>query len=1218
MFPHRSALRFPLRLLGFGLFGLVAFWACDGGNLFGPGTGIGPRIIELNAPPTIDSGEEVPVGVHAVGSIRVDSIVVGATVGDFHATEVVSLESGELDVRVEPRFAVPSVITDTLLTLTAQAVDAQGNASERADRVVRAIDLTPPAVAVTLQQEEVSLGKDVGIEVGGQDNIGLAQLGFRILGPEGDTVAFEVEKVDGRTASRTFVYTVPENLSLGEFKVEGVATDLEGNVGSAPADAPLRVVFIDDEPPEVEILAPTQGSEFHAHETVPTEVRVRDNGAVARVTIEGVALRGDPDLGTEEKVTKFDPWTIDLMDPSADTTLTRILEPTNDFSPEEVTLIVTAEDTEGNVGSDTLTFQLLPERAAWVDFHEPLSGSGIPVGDSVFVRAGIEAPSGIARVTFDGVAHRGDPDLGTDEEVLRFHETTVELGGAVNDTTLLRYLQPTADESTETVFIRAAVEDGVGNVTRDSVDVLVGGPSVRITAPEEGDVYTDGQTVEVTVEASDNLGISRLDLFIGGVVEDTRTRSFSGNPPSVTETWAIELPEDEGGALTLQARARNSEEIESHTPILTVNVMTGEDDTIAPELMVIPTAQGADSDPNRVERTDVVEVEVKGQDNPGGVGVRIIGFTLRALPQDRAFAPDPTMIVRADTIADPEKGEPGLQSAMFEVAVEDLYEAFGFDPAFSPDTLLLDFVGFMVDGAENCGASVSATTFQRLDCDESEPEIVTEEDLWLSRTIGVVSGETVRLPAGGSIADAVVHEGTGALILSNFGLNRLELFDLEERTFLEHAAVGSQPWGMTFDSGDPDVLYVANSGGTNFSRVERSGASWTEDGRIATPNALLWDVEESSTESGIEYQTTFHSFSDRPQFVAHDVNGLFVFSTRPTGTAPDGTIRIGDDGLGLDMAVRLVTEHGMVVSTDDAFAIGGVDRMVDTTRTVTVDGEEVQERAILARTHQPGDRDDVRESSRESGFGATADVVEELRDIVLDPTPTLFQPRHRTGTWDVSSVGLSDTTFIAASTDGSSIVVGEGATESTGRIFLWDAGQEEFADHVSVTDLTGNASERVLGVAINQDGELGVGRGLFAAYFFDPDLRLEGEVLIEPGGAGVALHPLHSGGPLTAPDAVSLAFVPVGGGVVEIHGTRHFELHGRAFVRDTMLGPVRATLPFTSDNDGLTCVETGGAVDPFDSGTDDACVIVKLSGPSAGGGVVVVDIKAADVRRGPS
>src|SRR5690606_15325391 len=163
------------------------------------------------------------------------------------------------------------------------------------------------------------------------------------------------------------------------------------------------------------------------------------------------------------------------------------------------------------------------------------------------------------------------------------------------------------------------------------------------------------------------------------------------------------------------------------------------------------------------------------------------------------------------------------------------------------------------------------------------------------------------------------------------------------------------------------------------------------------------------------------------------------------------------------------------------------------------------------------------------------------------------------------------------------------------------------------------------------------------AYFFTTDLRLQGMAALPPGGAGAVLHPLHANAQSLTnyvngeyrPDT-HLAFVGTGERTIDIVDTFNFGRSGRLFIRDVIQGPLRAVLPFPEDNAGFRCVTTpvtdqrgafiGNAVQIFENGdftqpippdgaSEDACIVVKLFGVTDTGGVVVVDVRKADVLR---
>ena len=115
-----------------------------------------------------------------------------------------------------------------------------------------------------------------------------------------------------------------------------------------------------------------------------------------------------------------------------------------------------------------------------------------------------------------------------------------------------------------------------------------------------------------------------------------------------------------------------------------------------------------------------------------------------------------------------------------------------------------------------------------------------------------------------------------------------------------------------------------------------------------------------------------------------------------------------------------------------------------------------------------------------------------------------------------------------------------------------------------------------------------------------------------------------------------LAFVASGDRTVDIIDTQRFTRVGRLYIRDVVTGPLRAVLPFPADNAGNTCATmpitdragrfVGDAIQIYEGGsfntpiapdgiTDDRCIVMKLFATTSGGGVVVIDVRKADVFR---
>src|SRR6185503_1382918 len=162
----------------------------------------------------------------------------------------------------------------------------------------------------------------------------------------------------------------------------------------------------------------------------------------------------------------------------------------------------------------------------------------------------------------------------------------------------------------------------------------------------------------------------------------------------------------------------------------------------------------------------------------------------------------------------------------------------------------------------------------------------------------VVFGRTFALPRNGIVGDIAVDEGLGNVFLSNMSFNRLEVWQVGSGTFYQPGvAVGSAPWGLA-RAISPDSLIVANSGGTNVSKVfigSTNPAAIHEDlsNRVRTRTAPLFEVQEVLDANTNKVAISVSNpllFSNRPQYIGQIANRNIFFSTRPTTEAPRGIV----------------------------------------------------------------------------------------------------------------------------------------------------------------------------------------------------------------------------------------------------------------------------------------------------------------------------------------
>jgi hypothetical protein len=312
--------------------------------------------------------------------------------------------------------------------------------------------------------------------------------------------------------------------------------------------------------------------------------------------------------------------------------------------------------------------------------------------------------------------------------------------------------------------------------------------------------------------------------------------------------------------------------------------------------------------------------------------------------------------------------------------------------------------------------------------------------------------------------------------------------------------------------------------------------------------------------------------------------GRLLYSTKPTGAARDGTIRVATNNAGWQQPeVKLLLGEFFTIPDSTTVAVAHVDSMRVFSPVAGNDMIEIYD-------HVPGFPNQIVRSGIKTLNAA-------LTFMDNDPNSDILQ---RPGHFDLLVVGLKDTTFVAASGDRRKVAFGEGSTGS-GRVIMWDSPTASISNEITVADLVGNSAEHILGLDMNQDGTLTSARGIQAAYYFKNDLRLQG-VFTSPvttGGSGSVLHPQHPSF-VSQPNstASTLAFV-ADGAAVRIVDTVHYNERGRIEVRDPLVGPLRVSTPLSGETAGCP-------------GQD--CIVAKLYGVTEKGTVVIVNVRTRDIR----
>lgn len=789
----------------------------------------------------------------------------------------------------------------------------------------------------------------------------------------------------------------------------------------------------------------------------------------------------------------------------------------------------------GISGGPTGTAPVVPPNPGTPDTNRPFvridtpatTGQLVNIGDSILVVTRIIDDRQVAGLTIQGMKYIGSAQLGTLVEVIRYPEITIPSGIALRagltDTTIRRFLRAAVpvDSQIDSLVIMAIARDGSGNVdtTRRRVN-LVTGPAVTIIAPLAGATVPQNIAMAVSARVTHNDGVRDITVVVRGEASwpaaaqlyDSTTITITGIRRDTTVNRNVLIPAlaPVGGRVTVTVTANDvNRNPGSAIPVV---VLVRQFGTTTPRVTQIV--------PARLEVSDSVTVIASGD------GIASLGFIVR----DSIGG-----LVKRDSILLP---VPFTSNARANLSLNLLAAEQG---------RRMSITTFAVDQSGLTGYSISAQTagFQTVEANAQ------------SDTTLIVFGRTFLLPRPGIIGDIAVDAARGNVFLSNLSFNRLELWQVGTQAFFAPGiAVGSQPWGLSLVATSPDSLLVANSGGTNLSKVfigSTDPASIVEDlaNRLRTRTAPLFEVLEVLNTTTNELAISVSDpllFSNRPQYVGQLINGRVFFSTRPTGTAPKGMIHHFDPSQAfpdLKSIIRYVADPQR-----PNFIVNGADSILIRPAL----GGSGQPDTLVLFDHAPGTlaaSDSVRSTT---GFGAALAAMQALNGSDVGAVARV----------DPTSIGFTDTSFVAVSGDRQWIAFGNGNTTGAGFVFM--ASPTFFSPIFVQQDLTNNASERIFGLALDSTGSMVGAHGsesYFAAVENPFHLRLEGKFDTFAAGSGIAFHP-GARGP-TTPLLERLAFLASDDASIEVLDVAHFLSAGRLPIKEKLYGPLRVTRRFPSD-----------------------------------------------------
>ena len=539
-----------------------------------------------------------------------------------------------------------------------------------------------------------------------------------------------------------------------------------------------------------------------------------------------------------------------------------------------------------------------------IAIDSPTAGALVNLGDSVFVSVHLHGDRPLKSMVISGVTQTGSVDLGTFAQKPRYVTTDVPVTGTfragLRDTTIRRYLQPRIPLDTTldslVVFVTALDSTNVADTAQVAVHI-VAGPKVNILAPSNGDSIPAGVGLSVSARAQHGDGISRIDIRAQGdanwptKLDTTISQVYQTAPRDITFSGVIRVPANapiRGRILITATSVDMDREPGSAAPVAIY--VRGSSASAQPRVTQVVAPKS--------EYTDSVSVSATGD------GIALVGLILRDSLGN---------IVQQDSVRLAPPYNANVQTNV-PLNLSTTYQG-----------RKLGVTAFAVDQSSRVGYAVPSTT------------LVPQGNLasaLIDSTI-IVYGRTYTLPHATTVGDIAVDASRGHVFVSSTAFNLIDVWQssVTGKGFVPNSIpVGSLPWGLAIGN-HTDTLLVANSGGTNISRVYIGSTDPTalhEDlgHRILTRNTYVYtlhvkfDVTQNKTTMQVEGPV---SYSDRPQYLVQSAGGRIFYSTRPTASAPASTIRWLDPSLPVPDPHQIWQYGNIVSSTEQTYALLNVD-----------------------------------------------------------------------------------------------------------------------------------------------------------------------------------------------------------------------------------------------------------------------------------------------------
>ena len=360
-------------------------------------------------------------------------------------------------------------------------------------------------------------GKPIPVNVSATDDMGIAYAELYLDG-----------KLIHLWISAPYKYAITQDLKIGEHTLKVIAAGKEGKVNET------SIVFYVDQP---EVDNP------------PTIQITNKNELTSTILNEGQDIVVSVSAGDDNGITKIEYWVNDKLVGShtfnnKKTVTDGKIIPLDYLHVGSNTIKVIVYDTSGQTGYDQVAIRVKADEPPTITLYLPSNNTALKQGQNLLVSAEVQDDAGLSKIEvwldkiggtlLDSITNPSNPYM--------YHETF-----------------NTSSWTTGPHRIYMVVYDTAGQLSSTYTTIEVTRPkshlNVHLVSPHGGQHFTRGDSIPVSVSASDDMGIAYVELYLDG----TLVKNWTSTPYEYTIIQNLSVGEHTLKAVAVDTAGQKNE-----------------------------------------------------------------------------------------------------------------------------------------------------------------------------------------------------------------------------------------------------------------------------------------------------------------------------------------------------------------------------------------------------------------------------------------------------------------------------------------------------------------------------------------------------------------------------------------------------------------------------------------------------------------------------------